>query len=101
LFRCLSLVVSQDFYFSFWLGIKYTPIAGPWFCRVNKKAPRLSSRGQGIENRKIVELPLSGRNPFGFTNLASNEWRSDSPAPDRSVSIWAFWNFSKHFCAPI
>src|SRR5262249_38676391 len=30
-----------------------------------------SSRGQGIENRKIVELPLSGRNPFGFTNLAA------------------------------
>lgn len=30
-----------------------------------------ASRGQSIENRKITDLPLSGRNPFGFTNLAA------------------------------
>jgi len=30
-----------------------------------------SSRGQSVENRKITDLPLSGRNPFGFTNLAA------------------------------
>ena len=27
--------------------------------------------GGVVENRKIVDLPLSGRNPFGFTNLAA------------------------------
>jgi hypothetical protein len=30
-----------------------------------------ASRGQSIENQKITDLPLSGRNPFGFTNLAA------------------------------
>ncbi len=30
-----------------------------------------ATRGQSIENRKITDLPLSGRNPFGFTNLAA------------------------------
>ncbi|MBI3211057.1 MAG: TonB-dependent receptor [Candidatus Solibacter usitatus] len=30
-----------------------------------------ASRGQSIEHQKITDLPLSGRNPFGFTNLAS------------------------------
>jgi len=30
-----------------------------------------SSRGQSIEAQKITNLPLSGRNPFGFTNLAA------------------------------
>ncbi|MBL8215822.1 MAG: carboxypeptidase regulatory-like domain-containing protein [Bryobacterales bacterium] len=30
-----------------------------------------ASRGQSIENRKITDLPLAGRNPFGFTNLAA------------------------------
>ena len=30
-----------------------------------------SSRGQSVEHRKIIDLPLAGRNPFGFTNLAA------------------------------
>lgn len=42
---------------------------------VQAEAPLLevstASRGQSIENRKITDLPLSGRNPFGFTNLAA------------------------------
>jgi hypothetical protein len=42
---------------------------------VEAQAPLLevstSSRGQSIETRKITDLPLSGRNPFGFTNLAA------------------------------
>lgn len=30
-----------------------------------------STRGQSIEARKITDLPLSGKNPFGFTQLAA------------------------------
>ncbi len=42
---------------------------------VEAEAPLLevstATRGQSIEMRKITDLPLSGRNPFGFTMLAS------------------------------
>jgi hypothetical protein len=42
---------------------------------VEAQAPLLevstSTRGQSIEARKITDLPLSGKNPFGFTNLAA------------------------------
>ena len=42
---------------------------------VSAEAPLLevstATRGQSIEARKITDLPLSGRNPFGFTNLAA------------------------------
>ena len=37
-----------------------------------------SSRGQVIENRKIVDLPLNGRNPFQLVNLAAGVQYSGS-----------------------
>ena len=37
-----------------------------------------SSRGQVIENRKIIDLPLNGRNPFQLVNLAAGVQYSGS-----------------------
>ena len=53
-----------------------------------------SSRGQGIETRKITDLPLSGKNPFGFTALAAGVQYTGSlsgfgPTDSSAMSSWS------------
>src|SRR5262249_14337382 len=54
--------------------IKLEPGADPQTIEVNAAAPLLesqsSSLGQVIENKRIVDLPLNGRNPFVLGLLA-------------------------------
>ena len=79
-------------------GLRHGSGRGHRKCRRHRRGPLLeettASRGAVLDNLRVTELPLSGRNPINFTNLTPGVMFNGNPQFTRPFDNGDNMNFS-------